>query len=96
MPEQSNTPFFSMITIRMANKFPNSGTLEYHVVCSGTLDGREKSRIPIKSHILAGCIGPGHRIALSFMECDLPPCPFGKVMTVPKAASICALIRGEL
>ena len=38
MLEPSNTPFFSMITVRMANKFPNSGTLDYHVVCSGTRD----------------------------------------------------------
>jgi hypothetical protein len=67
----SNTPFFSMITVRMAKKFPNSGTLDYHVVDPEARDETEKARIPIKSHILVGCMGPGHRIALSFMEMEV-------------------------
>jgi hypothetical protein len=87
--------FFSVITVRMANKFPNSGTLDYHIVNAGKQSQWEKAHIRLKRHILIPYLGPGLRIALMFPEV-VPPRLCRKDLTALKATGFSTLPPGEL
>jgi len=85
-----------MISVNMANKFPNSGTLGYHFVNSGKQGQKEKAHIHLKRHILMRSLGPGHGIALLFLDEGLPPRLWWKNLMALKAPGFRALPPGEL
>jgi hypothetical protein len=84
-----------MITARMANGFPNSGTLDYHIINSWKHIQREKVHIQLKRHILITYWAPGLRIALMYLAA-VPRRFCRKDLTAPKAIGFCALPSGEL
>jgi hypothetical protein len=80
MPVPSNVPFFSAITGRLANKFPNSGTLVYRLLSFWKPNRREMALILLNDiHLVHNWPQAMelHRSLVGFVESDIPRASMG-------------------